>query len=61
MNEPTTRDESRPVFVSLQMPQQVPPVDRTSARPTGAHSDQSGVEANGLINLLAKGIGSLFG
>ncbi|WP_328884653.1 hypothetical protein [Streptomyces sp. NBC_00299] len=55
MNEPTTRDESRPVFVSLQMPQQVPPVDRTSARPTGADNDPSGVEANFLPLLGALG------
>ncbi|MGW6793852.1 hypothetical protein, partial [Streptomyces chartreusis] len=61
MNEPITRDESRRVSASLQMPQQVPPVDRTSTRPTGAHGDQSGVEADGFLDewgpRIARGIG----
>ncbi|MBT2393407.1 hypothetical protein J7E87_29340 [Streptomyces sp. ISL-1] len=56
----TMRDESRPVFASLQMPQQAPPIDRTSTRP-GAAGDTSGVEANGLFDLIAKGIGGLIG
>ncbi|MFI1398655.1 hypothetical protein [Streptomyces sp. NPDC020681] len=46
MNDQTTRDESRPVFASLQMPQQAPPIDRTPAGPAGTNGDTSGVEAN---------------
>ncbi|MFI1398653.1 hypothetical protein [Streptomyces sp. NPDC020681] len=61
MIDQTTRDESRPVFASLQMPQQAPPIDRTSARPAGTNGDTSGVEANGLFDLIAKGIGGLIG
>ncbi|MGW7647110.1 hypothetical protein [Streptomyces bobili] len=58
MNEPTMRDESRPAFASLQMPQQAPPVDRTTTRPGANDGDASGVEAN-FLPLLGV-LGSLF-
>ncbi|MGY3677077.1 hypothetical protein [Streptomyces sp. TE33382] len=57
MNEPTLRDEFRPVSAALQMPRQTPPVDRTAFRTGTANSDASGVEANFLPLLL--GLGSL--
>ncbi|MBT2393408.1 hypothetical protein J7E87_29345 [Streptomyces sp. ISL-1] len=60
MNNQTMRDEAHPVFASLQMPHQAPPIDRTSTRP-GAAGDTSGVEANGLFDMLVKGVGSLIG
>ncbi|MGW7647111.1 hypothetical protein [Streptomyces bobili] len=59
MNEPTMRDESRPAFASLQMPQQAPPVDRTTTRPGATGADSPGVEANGLFDLVVKGISGL--
>ncbi|MFE0193352.1 hypothetical protein [Streptomyces sp. NPDC059008] len=39
---------------ALEMPRQAPPVDRNGTTP-GAHSDTTGVEADGfLTNILAK-------
>ncbi|MET9670261.1 hypothetical protein ABZY19_33700, partial [Streptomyces sp. NPDC006475] len=53
MNDQTMRDEAtRPVFASLHMPQQTPPIDRTSASPGGTGDDTSGVEAD-FLPLLA--------
>ncbi|MGY3677078.1 hypothetical protein [Streptomyces sp. TE33382] len=61
MNQPTMRDEFRPVSAALQMPQQTPPVDRAAFRTGTADSDASGVEASGLLELAIEGIGKLLG
>ncbi|MGY3677079.1 hypothetical protein [Streptomyces sp. TE33382] len=63
MNEPTKRDEFRPAFAALQMPQQTPPVDRVASRPGATDGDASGVEASGFLDdmlpRIVRGIGGL--
>ncbi|MFE0193351.1 hypothetical protein [Streptomyces sp. NPDC059008] len=46
------RDVERPLkAATLEMPRQAPPIDRNGTTP-GAHSDTTGVEADGLITSL---------
>ncbi|MFE0921263.1 MULTISPECIES: hypothetical protein [Streptomyces] len=58
MIDRTDRDLTRPA--ALQMPRQVPPINRTSPHTTGASSSMSGVEANaGPFETIGKGIDKL--
>lgn len=57
MRDHTTPHQTQPASATLQMPQQTPPIDRTTTTPTNTDPDNPGIEPD-FLPLLA-GLASL--